>query len=171
MKLNKYQQQAENFLIKASANINIELAEQQQAPLWFDGVQDYGLMYKITIHRTNKKDYKFNFWDSLHNKQMRELVNKIQPFADGVFNGKYYDKQEALKIARDLKKGLYTPTSYDILACLTKYDPETFEDFCSEYGYSEDSRTAEKTFLAVNKEYHEVKRMFVDLMEDLQEIN
>lgn len=28
-----------------------------------------------------------------------------------------------------------TPTCYDILACLTKYDPGDYEDFCSEFGY------------------------------------
>lgn len=27
-----------------------------------------------------------------------------------------------------------TPTCYDILACLTKYDPGDYEDFCSELG-------------------------------------
>ena len=28
-----------------------------------------------------------------------------------------------------------TPTEYDVLACLTKYDPGNYEDFCSEFGY------------------------------------
>ena len=27
------------------------------------------------------------------------------------------------------------PSEYDILACLEKYDPGSYEDFCSEYGY------------------------------------
>jgi len=62
------------------------------------------------------------------------------------------------------------PTMYDVLTCLTKYDPETFENFCSEYGYDEDSRTAERTYKAVCKEYEAVDRLFSDVMEELQEI-
>lgn len=52
------------------------------------------------------------------------------------------------------------PSSYDVLCAITKYDPETFEDFCSSYGYDEDSRSAEKTYRAVKKEYNAMKRLF-----------
>jgi len=40
------------------------------------------------------------------------------------------------------------PTAYSVLACISNdaYCPDKFEDFCSEYGYEEDSRTAEKLF-------------------------
>jgi hypothetical protein len=62
------------------------------------------------------------------------------------------------------------PTMYDILACLTKYNPETFEDFCSEYGYNEDSINAQKTYKAVKREFNGVYRLFSDILEQLQEI-
>lgn len=52
------------------------------------------------------------------------------------------------------------PTAYDVLSTLTKYDPGTFEDFCSGYGYDPDSRKAEKTYFAVQKEYAELCKMF-----------
>lgn len=45
------------------------------------------------------------------------------------------------------------PTVYDILSCLTWYDTNTFEDFCATYGYDEDSRQAEKTYLNIKSEY------------------
>ena len=54
------------------------------------------------------------------------------------------------------------PTAYDILACLTKYDPGTFEDFCSEFGYDEDSRNAEKTYNAVREEWMGVQTIWTD---------
>lgn len=40
------------------------------------------------------------------------------------------------------------PTPHSVLACVSSdiYCPETFEDFCAEYGYDEDSRKAEATF-------------------------
>lgn len=63
------------------------------------------------------------------------------------------------------------PHIYDILVCMTKYDPGTFEDFCREFGYDEDSRTAEKTYKAVLKEWKAMNRMFTDEeLEQLREI-
>lgn len=61
-------------------------------------------------------------------------------------------------------------TSYDVLSCLTKYEPGTFEQFCIEFGYNTDSITALNTYKAVCKEYKGVKRVFGHCMEQLQEI-
>lgn len=52
------------------------------------------------------------------------------------------------------------PGAYSILSCLTKYDPDTFEDFCGNYGYDTDSRQAEKTYKAVCKEYESLTRLY-----------
>lgn len=52
------------------------------------------------------------------------------------------------------------PSDYSILACLTKYDPGTFEAFCGEYGYNTDSRKAEQVYFAVQKEYQNLRGMF-----------
>lgn len=40
------------------------------------------------------------------------------------------------------------PTAYDVLktAGCDVHCPDTFEDFCGQYGYDQDSRTAERTF-------------------------
>src|SRR5688572_20209656 len=40
------------------------------------------------------------------------------------------------------------PTAYDALSCVSSdaYTPEDFADFCSEYGYDEDSRKAYNIF-------------------------
>jgi len=62
------------------------------------------------------------------------------------------------------------PTMYDILSCLTKYNPETFEDFCGEYGYNTDSINALNTYKAVKREFNGVNRLFNDVLEQLQEI-
>ena len=63
------------------------------------------------------------------------------------------------------------PTSYDVLACLTKYDVGTLEDFCSEFGYDEDSRKAEKIYKAVLKEWAMVQTLWNEAeVEKLQEI-
>ena len=62
------------------------------------------------------------------------------------------------------------PTMYDILATLTKYNPETFENFCGEYGYNTDSIKALNTYKAVKREFNGVNRLFSDILEQLQEI-
>lgn len=61
----------------------------------------------------------------------------------------------------DTGKGI-APTAYDVLACLTKNDPGTFEDFCSEFGYEQESRRAEKTYKATCKEWADVCRLWSD---------
>lgn len=55
--------------------------------------------------------------------------------------------------------------------CFTKYDPGTFENFCMEFGYDTDSRRAERIYKSVVREYKAVKRLFGDILEELQEIN
>lgn len=69
------------------------------------------------------------------------------------------------------------PTEYDVLACITKYDPNDFEDFCNDYGYSiyDDygriNKESKKTYNAVLKEWYNVRRMFDDCLDELAEIN
>ncbi len=64
------------------------------------------------------------------------------------------------------------PRAYDVLSCLTKYDIGTFDDFCGEFGYDTDSRTAYKQYKAVLKEWKNVELLFTDeQLELLQEIN
>ena len=64
------------------------------------------------------------------------------------------------------------PSEYSILACLTKYDPESFENFCNEFGYDKYSRTAERTYNAVVKEWQNVCMIWTDdETEELREIN
>lgn len=64
-----------------------------------------------------------------------------------------------------------TPKPYDVLACLTNYDPGTFENFCGDFGYDVDSRKAYKTYKAVMKEWKNVELLFTpDQIEKLQEI-
>ena len=64
------------------------------------------------------------------------------------------------------------PRAYDLLACLQKYDPGDFENFCSEFGYDTDSRSAHKTWKAVVNEWRKVRKFFTDEeLEQLQEIS
>ena len=79
-------------------------------------------------------------------------------------------KQYTFEFGQSIVAGRKNPTMYDVLTCLTKYDPETFENFCDEYGYDQDSRSAERTYKAVVKEWQNVERLFGDILDELCEI-
>lgn len=64
------------------------------------------------------------------------------------------------------------PTAYSMLTAITKNNPGSFDDFCSEYGYSNDSISAKETWQAVREEWQDVRGFFSkDELEELQEIN
>ena len=57
-------------------------------------------------------------------------------------------------------QGSNPPDEYDVLTSLSKFDPGSFENFCSDFGYNTDSRKAERTYKAVKREWEAVKRVF-----------
>jgi hypothetical protein len=81
-------------------------------------------------------------------------------------------KSYTFEFGQSIMKGNEEPTLYDVLTCLQKYDVGTFEDFCGMFGYDNDSRTAEKTYKAVVKEFQAMERLFnSEELEVLQLIN
>ena len=72
----------------------------------------------------------------------------------------------------DAEKGIH-PSSYNVLACISGdvYCPDTFEEFCSEYGYDEDSRKAWKIFKKAGRFAEKLRLFFSEQeLEKLQEI-
>jgi len=65
-----------------------------------------------------------------------------------------------------------SPSKYDVLAAIQKYDPGDFHEFCQSFGYSEDSIEASKIYKEVVKEWQKVSTFFsVDELKEAQEIN
>lgn len=83
-------------------------------------------------------------------------------------NKKVYTDNFAQSMAKS-KKGII-PDNYDILACITKYDPGTFDDFCQAYGYDNDSIKALKVYKNVKKEWKAINSIFSDIIDELQGI-
>ena len=77
-----------------------------------------------------------------------------------------FDYGASIKDTRENKK----PTSYSILACIEKYDPGGFEDFCDSYGYDTDSRKAYSVYEFVCKQWKDVESIFDDVLDELREI-
>lgn len=155
----QYEQQAHDFLNKTNAKINTKFICYDKHFSSDDQSRD---IYEVTIERHGKKPFVFRFGQSIMyssgyvEKCAQQRLDRGEPVR---------------KVAAYKKSAIKHPSSYDILAALTKSDPETFDDFCSNYGYSNDSRKAENIYFAVQKEWREVNRLFGDVLEELQNIN
>lgn len=169
--MNEYIEHATDFLKKAHAEMKIEYVGLAVNKEWKE--KEKRCLYEITL-TSPRGSMVFNFWDSIRNTEIKTMPFK--EYAEKLYrtpfsNLTYLEKKQAEKELAAKKKAS-VPSVYDVLACLTKYDPGTFEDFCCEYGYDEDSRTAERIYFAVQKEYTQLARLFTpDEMDELVEIN
>lgn len=104
-------------------------------------------------------DHNFHFQDDKHTRDIYET--------------KFLRNGESFKVkfGQSIVNNGIEPTAYDVICCLTKNDPGTFEDFCSDFGYDNDSRKAHKTYKAVVKEWEKVSGFFTeDELNQLMEI-
>lgn len=112
---------------------------------------DYGLFFPSD--KVNR-----NIYDITISRKVNGNIKEISfMFGDSVHN---------------TKNGL-KPSGYDILACLTKYDVGSFDDFCDEFGYiSSGMKISEiiKTYQDVKKEWEDVQYLFGDVLDELREI-
>jgi len=174
-----YNQQATDFLTSTGTLLTVNFLRQGK---YFADDKDERDIYQCELKRGNRS-YKFEFGQSIANSGFyyQYKSNKRQFPLDR----KYLLKENRSKLLFHIKMndGVFTPSldtihyptapdAYSILACLTKYDCGTFEDFCSEFGYDTDSKKAEKTYNAVKDEYMNVCALFTDAeIEQLQGIN
>lgn len=84
---------------------------------------------------------------------------------------KYKGRRYTFNFGQSLNAGSKEPTMYDVLTCLEKYPVGSFDEFCSNYGYNNDSITAHKIYKSVAKEYKSMLRVFgAELLEQMKEI-
>ncbi len=145
--MSKCDVQAENFCKKYNVAINTQFSHYGKH---FGGNDDKRDIYNVTIMRIfpassnwRCEQYSFQFGQSIVNS--------------------YPNKRKR-------------PTDYEILACLEKSEvPLDVWEFAREYGYEINSREffyqVETVYLACQKEYQAVLRLFADCLEELQEIS
>ena len=122
-----YDQQATDFLSSNGLQIRITLSDTK-VPAWVkDGV--HGHHYRVTIHRPKSKG--------------SILTSSDQPFRSKArcITFDFWDSVTAMESGE-------SPIPYSVLACISGdiHYAETFADFCSDYGYDQDSITALQTF-------------------------
>jgi hypothetical protein len=181
--MNEYEKQAADFLKLTGTEFKAEFLRHGKH---FDSDTESRDIYNITLKKGGR-EYQFNFGQSLNcsghfkidgdwfvTEKMEQSGTPVKSFNDSkklrqaIYRcGAGFNSYSIIK-----NKDLKVPTAYDVLACLTKYDPGSFENFCSEFGYDTDSRKAEKTYNAVKQEYDNLARLFneaeLELMAEIQ---
>lgn len=170
-----YKQQALDFLKTCNATMEIEFLHVDINQNWNDNTKRNKYRFTIT---TPKGKMTGNFWDSVINTQITLMTPEDYSMKH---YGQYYDglmPHVKTRIRRILKEAKVkcTPTPYDILACLQKYDPGTmhefFDEFCYEVNSVDDMFSFMNTYNAVVKEYRDLCRIFTEeQMEILREIS
>ena len=169
--MNEYIKQATEFLQKTHAEMKIEYVGLAVNKEWKE--KEKRCLYEITL-TSPRGSMVFDFWDSIRDTEIKTMT--LEEYAEKRYRVPFSSLTQAEKMQANkelrAKKKAAVPSVYGVLACLSKYDPGTFEDFCSDYGYDEDSRTAERVYFAVQKEYAQLARLFTtDQMDELAEIN
>ena len=175
--LSPYEIQANEFLNKTGATIQIDFLKEGK---YFDNDKEERDIYNITIKR-GQRSFSFNFGNSINDSGFYVQIGRTKYPIDR----KYLSAKDKSKLTFHIKMSInnsympnqdilhypVAPTNYSILACLQKYEVGTFEDFCGDFGYDTDSRTAEKTYNAVCEEYKNLCTLFTDAeIEEMQEI-
>lgn len=139
-----YEKQAQDFLNKTNTTLEIEYIGHGHH---FDDDENTRDIYRFTIKRDGRK-YTAKFGQSIVNSGTSTAAFEYSDSfkRSGDLFPRHKDKT-AYKCFRT------APKAYDILTCLTKYDPSTFADFCNEFGYNTNSRKAESVYFAIQKEY------------------
>lgn len=133
----------------------------------------HGSHWRLTIAAEKRGHFALDFWDSYDDAEARwtkqNHIEASRIYVPQMFGGKSQtlDLKHRSKKLRELK-----PSAYDMLACITKSEPGTFEDFCGDFGYDNDSRRAEGVYQAVVKEWRQVSKFFTaEELAEIQEIN
>lgn len=139
-----YDAQAQAWATKWGVSMSLSFTGHRK---YFTGDADTRDTYSVTLKR-GSRSMVFDFGASL-------MGSKLRPESDGPHWRKVRSNPGPTGSHNPAKHphGVAKPPSlYDVLACISKDDPETFEDWCSSFGADPDSRKALDTFLAVQKE-------------------
>jgi len=160
--MNEYQKQALDFLSECKAFMEIRFSHIGKAEHWKDN--QLREVYNFTI-TTPHGSYTSTFYDCVHNYQRKLEIDK--KLSNTMKYGLIGKEIIALKKERETLK----PREYDILACLDGYSPDTFENWCSNFGYDTDSITAAKIYIECQKQYDGLRKIFTsEQLEKLCEI-
>lgn len=169
--MTEYETQAEAFA--ENYNLTMTTVYKGHYPRWSEVAVS---QWFITLSRPGREPRRFDFSSSINDswKYRKDGTSKIHKGLPREFGNRY----QLLEVGKDnihfkdywLIQAKVPPTLYDVLSCITRYDPGTFNNFCSELGYNNDSMKDFAIYQYACKEYENVYRLFSDCLDELQEI-
>lgn len=162
---------------------------------------DLDFVRRVGIERVDATRLVFDFWGSIadarklktataRNKELEKSISlqeyQLSPIQNHGYARNELSSQNAANMREhlaDLKARLDSvkvelsdsrPSAYDVLACISgdACTPETFADFCAEYGYETDSIKALQTFRRVDRFAKRLRAFFTESeLQELAEIN
>lgn len=142
----------------------------------------HGYHYLATFRRSAKV-LTIDFWNSFHDEEYNWLCeqHELSSIAvDKLFRsygfrsiGSLWVRPKVVSSAgKFIPKPKQVPTAYDVLACVQKSNPGTFDSFCGDFGYDHDSRRVEASWRGCCDEWNRMSEFFAtgELVE-LQEID
>lgn len=145
----EYDNQAEQFLTSNGIKFRATLSDSK-TPAWSDNGK-HGHHYRVTLSKGKAGTAE-------HTGNVCSAARLTFDFWGSI---------------ADAEKGIKTVSPYDVLACISgdAYCPETFADFCGEYGYESDSIKALQTFRRCSAFAKRLRAFFTKAeLEQLQEI-
>lgn len=145
---NEYHKQADNFLAKHGIKFRATLSDSK-SPAWKAAGEKAGHHYRVTLSRADAAVIRASW------KPLKRIT---------------FDFWGSIA---DAEKGETDVSAYDVLACISGdvNCPDTFKDFCSEYGDDEDSIKALQTFRRCAAFAKRLRAFFTDgEIKQLQEI-
>lgn len=164
--MNEYTEQAEKFLEKTNTKLTIEFIKYD---LYFPGDKEKRLIWKFTLTR-GSRSYSSTFGGSV-NDVYKTFLDKDKPYRLTVADVEELEKRSRSSFHRK-KIDANKPTSYDILSCIEKYEPDSdLDSFASNYGFEKPSE-AVRAHKACIEQYNGIAKLFnEDELNELQEIN
>lgn len=182
--MNEYDNQAQDFLVKTGTTITKKFVgykkyfhnDEEPRNVWSITMKNVEWKYTFEFGDSIFNSAKFNISDQLkHTALLKKLLEHTNKNNISMLNLKYWDEQEINNIIRTTFLNDYQesnvkaqlkylqeiePSDYSILASLDTLASSSFEEFCSEFWYDTDSRSAHDIYIKCIEQDRMLRRMY-----------
>lgn len=166
--MSAYTEQAEAWATKYGVTMTATFTGHRK---YFADDTDTRDTYRIELRR-GERSMQFDYGASLNDSMLRD--ESSGPYWKGVRNPKVHADNAGASRGRQVRRAV-PPTMYGVVTCLEKWPAsDTFAGWCSDLGYSTDSRKALETYLAVQVQTADFLRLCngdAAMLADAQEIS
>ncbi len=144
---------------KVSGSVKFEISKKELQSLSDADILEYATRLQEDFN-SSVREYNLKVRSKYDQINAFRTVDSAVPYITKAIQRKIEELKNTSVVSNEPLEEVKTPDLYSVLACLQKYEVGTFENFCGDFGYDEDSRTAEKTYKAVSKEYDKLCSLF-----------